>query len=180
MHDTEDKNWWCLHGANLEKKFVDFGRNRLGLNVKLNPEKETNPYVPDLLYNEKLADLKTQNTPFFTAKRYGFDPRYTVTFNRKDYERYKRLYPELIILFWVSWEQTQWKDMKVDYFGGVFGVRFSNLADQIETSKVPEHSYIHRKMDKGGNAKSSFLLDLRNFYTFIEFDNYKQNQSKQS
>ena len=28
---------------------------------------------------------------------------------------------------------------------------------------APEHSYIRRKNDTKGNAKSSFILDIRNF-----------------
>ncbi|PJI06831.1 hypothetical protein [Clostridium pasteurianum] len=55
----------------------------------INPEKKENPKAIDLnLY----ADLKTQKTTFFTAmKKYQCDPQYTVTFNYKDYEYYKKI-----------------------------------------------------------------------------------------
>ena len=113
-----------------------------------------------------LADLKTQNTPFFTASRYRLDPRFAVTFNRKDYERYKNLYPTIIIYFWIDWKQTEWKGNKVDYYSGIFRIPFSDLALMIENG-APEHSYKRRYGDTAGNAKSSFLLDVRNFEALL-------------
>ena len=83
-HDLQDKGAWCQHGCTKEESFV----NKFGVNfgVLINPEKENNKYAPDLFdwRDYKLADLKTQNTPFFTASRYGLDPQHTVTFNVKD------------------------------------------------------------------------------------------------
>src|SRR3989344_8017214 len=106
-HDTEDKSWWLLHGAQLEERFVEVCCKHLHLSAAINPVKITNPTAPDLVVNGRLADLKTQNTPFFTAARYGLDPRFAVTFNRKDYERYKRFYPDIDIYYWVDWTQTE-------------------------------------------------------------------------
>jgi hypothetical protein len=161
-HDTEDKGWWLRHGEKLETRFVDLCREKLGLDARINPDKALDPTVPDLIVEGLLADLKTQNTPFFTAGRYGLDPRFAVTFNRKDYERYKKLYPEVIVYFWLDWTQTEWKDSHVDYYGGFFRLPFSTLSQLIEKG-APEHQYIHRKGDRAGNAKSSFVLDVRLF-----------------
>ena len=90
------------------------------------------------------------------------DPRYVVTFNRKDYERYKILYPRIVIYFWLDWRQTTWRNNRVDYLGGVFRLQFADVSNIIENG-APEHTYIHRKAAEDKNAKSSFLLDIRNF-----------------
>jgi len=161
-HHTEDKSWWLQHGEKLEILFVKICSERLNLNMAINPKKLTDPTVPDLLVDGKLADLKTQNTPFFTAGRYGIDPRFAVTFNRKDYIRYKQLYPEIDIYFWIDWTQLEYKACKVDYLGGIFRLPFKDIELMIEGG-APEHDYLHRKNDTIGNAKSSFILDIRKF-----------------
>ena len=81
-HNTEDKSWWCQHGAQLEHAFVEICHSKLNLDAAINPDKETNPYAPDLIVGGMLSDLKVQNTPFFVSRRYGMDPRRCVTFNR--------------------------------------------------------------------------------------------------
>lgn len=161
-HDTEDKRWWLQHGEILEARFVDLCRDRLRLDARINPDKEHDPTVPDLVVEGALADLKTQNTPFFTAGRYGLDPRFAVTFNRKDYERYKTLYPSLVVYFWLDWKQTEGFGSRVDYYGGIFRLPFPVLAQMIEHG-APEHTYKYRQGDTAGNAKSSFVLDVRKF-----------------
>ncbi len=161
-HNTEDKGWWLRHGEVLETRFVELSKAKLRLDARINPEKKNDSTVPDLIVEGVLADLKTQNTPFFTAGRYGIDPRYAVTFNRKDYERYKRLYPLIVIYFWLDWTQTEWNGNKVDYLGGFFRLPFPVLAQMIDRG-APEHTYKHRLGDTAGNAKSSFIFDVRSF-----------------
>ena len=161
-HHTEDRGWWYLHGEGLETSFVSLCQTRLRLDARINPEKEHDRTVPDLVVEGRLADLKTQNTPFFTSGRYRLDPRFTVTFNRKDYERYKHLYPGIEIYFWLDWKQTESRWGVVDYYGGFFRLPFSDVAALIEKG-APEHHYIHRQYPGDRNAKSSFLLDVRMF-----------------
>jgi hypothetical protein len=161
-HDTEDKGWWLRHGEKLEVQFVELCKVKLGLDAHINPDKKNDPMVPDLIVGGVLADLKTQNTPFFTASRYGVDPRFAVTFNRKDYERYKKLYPSIVLYFWLNWTQTEWKGTRVDYYGGIFRLSFPELALVIERG-APEHTYQRREGDTAGNAKSSFVLDVHIF-----------------
>src|SRR5690606_9924466 len=100
--DLQEKSIWCKDGEKIEEAFV----NKYGekLNVTINPQKQTNPYAPDLLFDNKhFADLKTQNTPFFKAKKlYNIDSSYAIVFNRKDAERYYKDYPDIIIYFWVE------------------------------------------------------------------------------
>jgi len=163
-HNTEDKNWWLLHGVGLENRFIRICNEKLNLDALINPEKKNNPYAPDLIVNKRIADLKTQNTPFFTSTRYKIEPRFAVTFNRKDYERYKTLYPDIDIYFWVDWIQTEWRGIKVDYLGGIFTLPFKSVQEIIENENAPEHHYMHRVNDNAGNAKSSFILDIRSFH----------------
>lgn len=163
-HDTEDKGWWLQHGEELEFKFVKLCNEHLNLEAKINPAKLRDATCPDLIVDGVVSDLKVQNTPFFTAGRYGMEPRNTITFNRKDYERYCQLYPNIGIYVWVDWKQTQYRGISIEHLAGVFHLPFSDLAKLIE-SPAPEHRYINRMSDTRGNAKSSFLLDLREFTT---------------
>lgn len=52
--------------------------------------------------------------------------------------------------------------MSVDYLAGVYALPFSKVGNLIERG-APEHSYINRRSDSRGNAKSSFLFDVRDF-----------------
>ena len=158
------KKNWCKDGEKIEHAFVRTHGQNLGLEI--NPEKTTNPYAPDLLYNnEQLADLKTQNTPFFKAEKlYGIDPSYAVVFNRKDAVRYYREYPNIIIYFWVEWHSVKFQmgnfERNVKYINGVWRIDFQDLIEVLKSSK--EHFYQQRVNDTKGNAKSSFVLDIRN------------------
>lgn len=167
MHDTEDKLWWTGHGARMEVRFVDQVAPRLGLEAVINPAKATDPFAPDLLLRGQLADLKVQNTPFFMASRYGLDPQYAVTFNRKDYLRYSELYPEIQLLFWVAWKTLEWPKAapraRVARMAGLWEVPFAELARRVKDGEAPLHRYQRRVGDQAGNAKDSYLFDLRTF-----------------
>ncbi len=117
----------------------------------------------------KLADLKTQTTPFFTSKRYNFNPNYTVTFNKKDFNRYNKLYSNIDIYFWVNWKDTNWNGLSVNSLHGIFFSSFNNLKKIINENKV-EHFYKKRVNDVIGNAKSSYLIDVRKLER-IYYDN---------
>lgn len=158
-----------MHGINLEESFVKICNQRLDVDAKINPAKASDKMVPDLIVDGKLSDLKTQNTPFFTATRYGLDPQYTYTFNRKDYLRYKKLYPEIDIYVWIDWRQTEGFGAKVDYLGGFFRLPFSGVVKLIEAG-AQEHHYQHRQDPNDCNAKSSFLLDIRDFEELFRSD----------
>jgi len=170
MHDTEDKKWWVEYGARQEVWFVNEIAPKIGLVAELNPEKNTNPFAPDLLVDEdkKLADLKTQYTPFFKARELfpsaGLDPTYTVTFNKKDYERYLENYPNIHIIFWVNWQEIEYKEdsriYRVKPLKGVWRCTLNDITHFIHAG-APLHEYKRRKDDDRGNAKDSYLLDLR-------------------
>lgn len=162
MHNTEDKQWWLIHGENLEHSFIKLCNERLGIEAQINPVKNSDPTAPDLIVNGLVSDLKVQNTPFFTSSRYNLDPRYTITFNRKDYDRYSALYPNIGIYIWLDWKQLSFRGNTIDHYSGIFFLPFKDVA-QLINRPAPEHSYHRRTNDTQGNAKSSFLLDIREF-----------------
>lgn len=169
-NDLQNKGAWCEHGLSKEYVFVEKYGHKLGLII--NPEKGTNKYAPDLCHFlvTELSDLKTQNTPFFTAGKYGYDPQYTVTFNKNDADRYRSEYPEIDIYFWVDWVAVRYfkqstdirycdTDIRVKPMYGVWKVAFKDLDEIIKNS--PLHEYQERINDNQGNAKESFLINLK-------------------
>lgn len=165
-HDLQDKGMWCIEGATKEEVFIQkYGQQ---LQLIINPEKTHSPYVPDLknTANNMLADLKTQNTPFFQARsRFGLDPQYTVVFNQKDQLRYEKLYPDIEIYFAVDWQVVTFegrKTISVRPMLGVWFIPFGKLNALLQ--KAPLHSYAQRKFDRSGNAKGSYVLDVRDLH----------------
>lgn len=160
--DLQDKSAWCKTGESIEESFVrGFGDK---LKVSINPEKTANKYAPDLIIKNKyIADLKTQNTPFFMAKeKFNLDPAYTVVFNQKDRERYAEMYPEIYILFWVDWKAVKMVKGNSQYtcnpLKGVWATTFQRLDKICKASSL--HQYTQRRNDTIGNARSSYVIDL--------------------
>lgn len=170
-YNTEDKNEWYKEGERLEVAFVEEIVPQLEVNLIINPDKINDPSVIDLMDidNKRFADLKTQNTPFFYAKSKdkNYDPRFTVTFNKKDYERYCELYPDCDIYWYVNWKQLSYNKISIEPLEGVWVAKFSNMAKKIENKEVYLHSYNHRVNDDQ-NAKESYLFDLRDKNIFVE------------
>ncbi len=158
-HDTEDMAWWLTFGETLEVEFVKKCRET-GLSVSLNPEKRFDKTAPDLVFNGKRADLKTQQMQFLSAANYGIDPSYYVTFNRKDFERCSTMFQDIILFFWVEWKQRAYREYSIDRLAGVFLVELPRVSKMIADG-ASEHFYLRRRGDRQGNARSSFLLDLR-------------------
>lgn len=163
LHDLQDKGPWCQTGASFEEVFVTHYGKRLS--IKINPEKATNPYAPDLLNTatNNSGDLKTQNTPFFQAGyRYGLDPQFTVTFNVKDFKRYTEYYSRIEIYFWVKWLVTKFEnqgnEIMVKAMEGVWFIPFPKLTELAK--KSPIHTYQQRLNDQKGNARDSYVLNL--------------------
>lgn len=114
-YNTEDKQKWCKEGEKLEIAFVENIVPKLSVKLDINPDKKINPCAIDLkdYTNNKYADLKSQNTPFFTAGKYSYGkqkktkyaPQFTVTFNKKDYDNYKANHPDCDIYWCINWTQ---------------------------------------------------------------------------
>lgn len=141
---------------------MEFGQDWLDLDIQINPGKAMTPTLPDLLVDGKIADLKTQETPSFTAHACGLDPRYTVTLNLKDVRYYRESYPDIVLYFWVNWRHRQWRDRTVDYLGGVYRVPLAAILTLI-ASGAPTHYYARRQSLAERNATESYMFDIRNF-----------------
>jgi hypothetical protein len=166
MHNTEDKGWWVIEWAKQEQLFVTQVCPKLGLAAAINPAKQHNRYAPDIVVDGRVADLKCQQTPFFKARvLYNLDPQYVVTFNRKDYLRYQRLYPGIQIYFWLDWQVREMligpTTFVVDPLAGVWRAPLGRIAALIEGGAAPLHTYQRRQADRQGNAKDSYLVDVR-------------------
>ncbi|WP_312422101.1 hypothetical protein [Anaerospora hongkongensis] len=174
MHNTEDKQWWIdNYGLPREEYFIEnIAPSVEGVKVLLNPEKNVNPYAPDLITPEgKIADLKCQTTPFFKVKElFNLDPQFTVSFNKKDYERYSQNYPNIVVVFWVNWVETSYtqkgngKIYTVKPMNGIWSCELNSINNWVKNSRVPLHKYYNRTDDKLGNAKDSYLLNLNEMY----------------
>lgn len=156
------KRVWYEMGARVEEIFVQKLAPACGIRAQINPEKEKDPTLPDLVVDGQLADLKQQATPFFQASRlYGFNPQTTVTFNAKDYRRYCTRYPELDVYFWVDWQRVEAYGIKLLHTAGVWRVPFATLATLIESGRAPLHTYGNRRAHN--DALDSYLFDLYSF-----------------
>ncbi|MBI6882942.1 hypothetical protein [Pseudomonas putida] len=174
--DTEDKMRWCREGEVYEQMFVEKMNLHSYLTVQINPEKNSNPMAPDLLVpGYGLCDLKAQRTPFFTASRYNISPDDAITLNIKDVIRYRELYPEIGIFFWINWQNNKAANDRfkpVKYKWGVYFATIGDVLSLIDNGIAKTHEYQHRKqpegegsrlqsigMNKEKNATKSFVLD---------------------
>jgi hypothetical protein len=163
--DTENKQEWCDYGDDAERMFAAGRLFQLGLGGHINPQKKTNPYVHDL-YVQFPSDLKTVRTPLFKSMElYGIDPQYAVTFNHKDAERYKDLYPNIIVIFDILWNdcRKEFNDVKYEVANMHLTVAgfLSDIRNAIIKSGSHRIDYTRRVEDTSGNAKSSWVFDAR-------------------
>jgi hypothetical protein len=91
--------------------------------------------------------------------KYGCDPMETVSFNKKDYDRYKKIYPDIFVIFWVNWGKQSRYGVDVGTKNGVWVFSLDELGEQIKNA--PLHVYQKRVKDKLGNAKNSYLITLK-------------------
>lgn len=94
-----------------------------------------------------------------------YNPTYTVTFNRKDYENYLERHPNCDIYFWVYWRQLTYRGISVNELYGVWRAPFSRMAQKIQAGEVALHHYMHRVNDDH-NAKDSYLFNLTDVDVF--------------
>ena len=172
LFNTEDRTQWYVWGENEENDFVEHIVPRLGIDLRINPQKGQRPWEIDFFdyTHNRYADLKTQNTPFFMAARYmygrkPYNPSYTVTFNKKDYENYMEKHPDCDIYFWVHWLQTAYRNVRVNELYGVWRAPFQRMAEKIQAGEVSLHAYIHRVNDDH-NARDSYLFNLADAAVF--------------
>lgn len=161
--DTEDKQWWCKHGETLELEFVKrrFDQAR----VSMNPAKQNDPYTFDMIISLP-CDLKTCTTPWrMSQEMFGIDPKNAVSINKKDLVRYSRLYPNIVIIF-----DVQYEDHKT--------ARYATMRDMMmlkRMGKLHEHFYQNRAFRQDGNAKSSFVFDVTYLRELKEEDGQEES-----
>ncbi len=179
VFNTEYRDLWYTWGEDYEKDFIEKIVPRLDLDIRINPEKERCAWAIDLIdcTKQRYADLKVQETPFFSAgsARYRYrgtryDPTYTVTFNRKDYENYSKTHPDCDIYYWVNWKQLQYcfpsgYCVTVQPIRGVWRASFPAMRELIQRGDVSLHAYQHRVNDDH-NARDSYLFLLTDTSVF--------------
>lgn len=161
--NTEFKQAWCLRGEMDEEHFVEHRLPELGLTGMRNPEKQFSPYPPDLIVEGMLSDLKAQSTPFFTVgRRYKIDPQYAVTFNVKDEQYYRERYPKVVVFFDVLWTKTANPyGVTVEPMHHTWCGTLDQVMAAVRDSGGHRHDYLRRVNDTQGNAKDSWVLDVR-------------------
>jgi len=168
---TEDKSAYCQLASDIqEPEFVTF-LNTLpftSYKAKINPNKKNNPYTHDLIVNRFKSDLKTQDTPFFLAnKLYNIDPQWAITYNHKDYINYKKNYTnkniEMLLFFDLKRKDEINYGIQTYPMRAVFITKAAVIEKMIENNEIPLHEYKNRKDDLNGNAKNSYVIDVRKF-----------------
>jgi hypothetical protein len=156
--NTEDKKSWIDWGV---KKESDFLRVCQKYDILSGIEKSSGPvYFPEFVYQDRYLDLKTVHTPFFLAQRkYNIDPNFAVTLNKQDVTDCNIKYPKCQIVFWVNWKATTNFGVSVEKKQGIWFLSYEQMIDLVEDA--PLHAYQNRIDDTKGNAKDSYVLDLR-------------------
>lgn len=166
--DLNNKSAWCEeYGDKVEKTFCVDRLYQLGVTGYINLDKRADKYAHDI-FTVFPSDLKTVRTPFFKAwDKFQIDPQYAVTINMKDMQRYKELYPNIVVVFDVLWDdkickkfiegvEYEVKPMHKTYAGFIQDIRSAVVA--CGNKKV---EYQGRVNDTGGNAKASYVFDVR-------------------
>ena len=170
--NNQDKQAWCdAFGAPTERKFVRWAVDTLGLKLRMNDAKADDPYTFDMYLGSWPADLKSVRTPFYMASAlFGLDPQYTVTFNHKDGLRYREKYPTIRVIFDVMFDGKRHRMGVVQPMRLVAVGTLDGVATAIRDSGLHKHPYRERVNDTSGNAKESWLLDVRRLTVLYERD----------
>ena len=118
----------------------------------MNPAKGQDKFAHDLIMGVP-ADLKSCRTPWReSASLFGIDSDYAVSLNDKDVVRYRELYPTINIIFDVAYP-----NYKATHMTDIW--RILRIIDACEAHR---HEYKNRINDTAGNAKISWIFDVRN------------------
>ena len=157
--DLDNKAFWCRHGERQELAFVNVMRKiESPYTVQIHPEKERNPYHPDLLCVDErtgravVGEVKIKNSPlFYASKKYSVPSQYALTMDLKDsfnYEWHLRRGTDILIFIWVNWEahemETRRNLYRVNRMKGVWSVPFSRLRRFERETPPPIHWYKER------------------------------------
>jgi len=145
--NLEDKKSWCEAGFLAEQDFV--ATNKLiGWGISMNPNKHADPYTHDFV-GMIPVDLKSIRKSWRKSlELFGIPSMYAISINTKDLIRYTNLYPNIIVLLDVEWS-------------GVYMLTMPRAKALVTSGKAVKHEYKNRKDDENGNAKTSYIFDLR-------------------
>ena len=181
LHNTEDKDWWLRWGEDKEKAFRQFCNEKGVLpGLAFNPEREggKNKGAPEFVWHNQYLDVKVQNQPFFeSVKRFKIPPRYAITLNWRDVRDVREKYPGCLIVYWVNWVSVKYlktmprktksprevENISIEPLHGIWEINPTKLF-QIEEKAIKAgnlHWYARRYGDTRGNAKSSYVIDIR-------------------
>lgn len=171
--DTEDKESWYEFGEDKELEFLKKIAPQIGMEIKMNPEKKKDSSAIDFVSGSRYVDLKKQETPFFKSGiKYGLDPQYCVTFNTNDYHSYVNNYDsnKVEVIFWVDWKILKKFNVSVVPMHGVWIVSVEEIKKWVENNSLNIVNYQRRQFDTRGNARSSYLLNLKNMRLLASFN----------
>lgn len=188
--DLENKGFWCTTTEVKEKAFAEITKKIKSFpwNIEVHPNKERDPYHPDLIcncgYGDQIGEVKIKNSPLFFAKKwYGIDPQYALTMDLKDSFNYRWWLEhgvDIQIFIWVKWEahrlQTWGTDpTKVNNYDvlpmkGIWTTKFSTLLEFEQQQRPPIHWYQNRE---------SICIDINTFEgkELLKFDERLSEQS---
>lgn len=157
MRDPEDKQWWCVEGVRRENTFLRQA-HIAGWDIEVAPEKASDPYHHDFQVTMP-CDLKSISTPFNTSEqKFGIPTEYAITINEKDFVRYAAKYPNILILLDVQFPGVERR---------LFSITLDRARKLIKSKKAFRHEYLHRVDDQQGNAKASYVFDVRDLDQLI-------------
>ena len=148
MMDNQDKLAWCAKGESQERDFVAKAPIQ-GWGIAMNPAKHSDPYSHDHIATIPM-DLKTMDTQWRKSEElFGIPTDFAVSINQKDFVRYSRLYPNILIVLDVKWLDKR------------FILTLNRARKLIREERAKTHEYRDRKDDRQGNAKISYIFDVR-------------------
>ena len=149
FNDLDNKAFWCNHGENKEHAFVKvMSKIDTDYQVDIHPEKENNPYHPDLVvkHNDKtyIGEAKIKNSPLFIAQKYGVSPQFALTMDLKDsfnYDKWLKRGEDIKIFIWVKWEAHEMhlstRSYRVEPMRGIWVTSFSKLRFLEKSNNPP-------------------------------------------
>ena len=145
--DLQDKLAWCEEGERREREFVG-NHNITGWGIGLNPGKQKDVCAYDLLGIVPM-DLKSIDTQWRDSQAmFGIPPEYAISINLGALQRYRKKYPNIILVLDVAW-------------AGTYTLTIPRAQALQKAGKAKPHQYEKRKNDTKGNAKVSLIFDLR-------------------
>ena len=167
MHNTEDKAYWVQRGRDLEDLFHETVHIE-GCGVSYPTAKIDDPYGHDFLLTRPM-DLKVQAEPFRKAEElFNIPPRYAISINLKDLQRYTKMYPNIVFVVVVLFEG----EMEIRQ------MTLQRARELVANDSAKRHEYRYRKGDQSGNAKVSYIFDLRHLdeisYTVTDEERWRE------